>query len=87
MTEWLLAAGVWGLLLTEWFRLYRGTPAPPSPPVEEEEAGPKARARTRLITGDPAWSPEGWGQPDSEVISTAGDDYLARMHRPPKEDE
>lgn len=41
------------------------------------------RVRTRVVTGDPAWSPEGWGPPDSEVTTTEGDDYLMRMKRPP----
>ena len=80
MSEWVLAVGGWAIALGVWYYNARfwemGTPK--EPPTEVR--------RTRVISEDPAWSPEGWGRPDSEVISTEGDDYLHRMHRPPPDE-
>jgi hypothetical protein len=82
-----LVAGVWAIALLQLYHVAKlwGWLDPPYVPKPEgmRPNGPLA-ARAEP---EPAWSPEGWGAPDSEVISTEGDDYLARMHRPRRGDD
>ena len=79
MTDWLLVLAAWAIAGALWYPHVR-----PAPPAPEPLAPPRY---TRIVADDEAWSPEGWGPPDSEVVMTAGDDYLAQMHRPIPEDE
>ena len=80
---WAAVGALWALVVLKTLELYA---------TREPEAAPLAPAALRPSGNgappplEPAWSPEGWGPPDSEVITTEGDDYLMRMHRPPREE-
>ena len=97
----IIGVGVWaiaaGLCLRWAFDREHtcGSQAPPIVPPYTEPSmrpeydirgGTRAKYARRRLDEETAYSPEGWGPPDSEVISTEGDDYLARMHRPRPED-